>query len=228
MNVAPSIEFLIKQKGVKKIAYIGRNDDWGRAAGATIAETASKLGGQVVLSEYFESGSTDFYGLLTKVRASSPDAVVGAAFMEDGVSMIKQYRELQIKQPFLSVAVIWASPVFLKAAGADMEGVYISTGPTTASNPELNTFKAQFKTETGSEALPFSITAVDSVNLIAEAMKTAGSTEPKKVAEALRNAEFKGVLQTYRFQGGTQSEVVININEVKEGKVGVISSITTR
>ncbi|MBS7703657.1 ABC transporter substrate-binding protein [Chelatococcus asaccharovorans] len=228
MNVAPSIEFLIKDKGIKKIAYIGRNDDWGRAAGASIADTAKKLGADVVMTEYFESGSTDFYGLLTKARAAGPEAVVGAAFVEDGVSMIKQYRELQLKQPFLSVAVIWASPVFLKAAGRDMEGVYISTGPTTSSNPELDAFRAAFKAETGSDALPFSITAVDNINLLAEAMKTAGSTDPQKIADALRKLNFKGLLQTYKFDGGTQSDVVININEVKDGKVGVISSLTTR
>lgn len=228
MNVAPSIEFLIKEKGVKKIAYIGRNDDWGRAAGASIAATAAKLGAQVVMTEYFESGSTDFYGLLTKARAAAPDAVVGAAFVEDGVSMIKQYRELQLKQPFLSVAVISASPVFLKAAGADMEGVYISTGPTTGTNPELEDYKARFKADTGGELLPFSITAVDNVNLIAAAMTAAGSTEPQKVAEALRKIDYKGLLQSYRFDGGTQSEVVINVNEVKDGKVGVISSLTTK
>lgn len=228
MNVAPSIEYLIKERGTKKIAYIGRNDDWGRAAGQVIGETAKSMGAEVIVEEYFDTGSTDFYGLLTKVRASDPDAVVGAAFVEDGVSMIKQYRELQMTPTFLSVAVIWASPTFINAAGSEMEGIYISTGPTTGTSPELEAFKSQYQSDTGAEALPFSITAYDTVMLLVEAMKASGTTDPETLAETLRNFEYQGLLQTYKFEGSGQSQVVINVNEFKDGKVSVISSLTTK
>ena len=187
----------------------------------------TELGAKVVVEEYFDTGSTDFYGLLTKVRAAKPDAVVGGAFIEDGVSMIKQYRELQMASPFLSIAVIWGSPTFLKAAGPATNGIYISTGPTTAVNPELQTFKEQFAKDTGGEALPYNITAYDNVRLVIEAMKKAGTTDPSKVADTLRNFEYKGLLQTYKFDNSSQSQVVINVNEVKDGKVSVISSLLT-
>lgn len=228
MNVGPSIEYLIKERGAKKIAYIGRNDDWGRAAGQVIGDIARSMGAEIVVEDYFDTGSTDFYGLLTKARASAPDAVVGAAFVEDGVSMIKQYRELQMTPTFLSVAVIWASPTFINAAGADMEGIYISTGPTTSTSPELETFKAQYQSDTGAEALPFSITAYDSLMLIVEAIKKAGTTAPEELATTLRTFEYEGLLQTYKFENSGQSQVVINVNEFKDGKVSVISSLTTK
>lgn len=228
MNVSPSVEYLIKEKGAKTIAYLGRNDDWGRAAGKAIADTAAQLGAKVVVNEYFDTGSTDFYGLLTKVRAANPDAVVAAAFTEDGVPMIKQYRELAMKQPFLSVAVIWASPTFIKAAGDALNGVYISSGPTTTASPELDAFKAEFLKATGGPALPFGITGYDNVNLIIEAMKKAGTTDPDKVADVLRNFEYKGLLQTYKFGNSNQSEVMININQYDGKAVKVISSLMTR
>ena len=228
MNVAPAIEYLVKQKGAKNIAYIGRNDDWGRSAGKAISETIVKLGGKLVVEEYFDTGSTDFYGLLTKVRAANPDAVVGGAFIEDGVSMIKQYRELQMTQPFMSIAVIWGSPTFLKSAGAAVEGINISTGPTTSASTELQAFNKQFKKDTGGDALPYNVTAYDNVMMLLEAMKKAGSIEPETVANVLRTFEYKGLLQTYKFEGTGQSQVQINVNEVKGGKVGVISSLITK
>jgi branched-chain amino acid transport system substrate-binding protein len=227
MNVSPAIEYLIKEKGAKSIAYLGRNDDWGRSAGKAITSTANRLGAKVVVEEYFDTGSTDFYGLLTKVRATKPDVVVGGAFIEDGVSMLKQYRELQMPSPFLSIAVIWGSPTFLKAAGPAMNGIYISTGPTTAVSPELQAFKDQFLKDTGSEALPYNITAYDNVRLLVEAMKKAGTTDPDKVAETLRTFEYKGLLQTYKFNNSSQSQVMINVNEVKDGKISVLSSLLT-
>jgi len=227
MNVSPSVDYLVKSKAVKTIAYLGRNDDWGRAAGRAIVAEAAALGAKVVEEEYFDTGSTDFYGLLTKVGESHPDAVIAAAFAEDGLPMIKQYRELQMKPLFLSVAVIWGSPTFVHAAGADLDGVYIATGPTTTQSPELDAFKADFLKKTGSEALPFGITGFDNVNLIIAAMQKSGGTDPEKLRETLRNFSYKGLLQTYQFHDSNQSQIVINVNQAGGGKIKVISSLTT-
>jgi branched-chain amino acid transport system substrate-binding protein len=108
-----------------------------------------------------------------------------------------------------------------------MNGIYISTGPTTAVSPDLQAFKDQFLKDTGSEALPYNITAYDNVRLIVEAMKKAGTTDPEKVAETLRTFEYKGLLQSYKFNNSSQSQVMINVNEVKDGKVSILSSLMT-
>lgn len=227
-NVNPSVDFLVKEKKVKTIAYLGRNDDWGRASGKAIIARAKSLGAEVTVEEYFDTGSTDFSALLTKVRAANPDAVIGAAFIEDGVSLIKQYRELRMKPVFLSPSTIWSSPTFLKAAGKNVEGVYVTTGSTTSDTPAIRAFAQQFEKSNGRKPLPFETTAYDGVMVVLEAMKKAGTTDPTAVRDTLRNLEYKGVLQDYKFAGTNQSEVVINVNEIKDGQVVVISSMITR
>ena len=227
-NVNPSVDFLVKEKGIKTIAYLGRNDDWGRASGKAIIARAKSLGAQVVVEEYFDGGSTDFSALLTKVRGANPDAVIGAAFIEDGVSLIKQYRELRMKPVFLTPSTIWSSPTFLKAAGKNVEGVYVATGATTSDTPAIRAFTQQFEKNNGRRPLPFETTAYDGVMVVLEAMKKAGSIEPTLVRDTLRNLEYKGVLQDYKFAGTNQSEVVINVNEIKDGQVVMISSQITR
>ena len=227
-NVNPSVDFLVKDKKVKTIAYLGRNDDWGRNAGKSIVARAKSLGAQVVVEEYFDVGSTDFSALLTKVRGANPDAFMAAAFIEDGVSMLKQFRELRMKPVLLSPSTIWSSPTFLKAAGKAAEGVYIATGPTTSESPAIRSFAQQFEKSQGHAPLPFEMIGYDNVMLVLEAMKKAGSTDPTKVRDTLRGMNYAGVLQEYKFEGKNQSEVVININEVKDGKAVMISSIRTR
>jgi branched-chain amino acid transport system substrate-binding protein len=227
MNVAPSVEYLVKQRNVKTIAYLGRNDDWGRAASQEIKSRAQALGAKVVMTEFFEPGATDFFSLLTQVRSLSPDAVIGAAFTEDGVAMLKQYRELRLKPIFFSVGVIWASPPFLSAAGDATNGVLIATGPTTGDSPALTAFRDEFKRDTGNPALPYNITAYDTIRMVVAAMQAAGSTDPVKTADALRHLNYKGLLQDYVFNNSNQSTVTINVNEVTGGQVHVISSLTT-
>ena len=227
-NVNPSVDFLVKEKGIKTIAYLGRNDDWGRASGKAIIARAKSLGAEVTVEEYFDTGSTDFSALLTKVRAANPDAVIGAAFIEDGVSLIKQYRELRLKPVFLTPSTIWSSPTFLKAAGKNVDGVFVATGATTSDTPAIRAFTQQFEKVNGRKPLPFEVTAYDSVMVVLEAMKKAGSIDPTLVRDALRKLEYKGVLQDYKFAGTNQSEVVINVNEVKDGQIVMISSLITR
>ena len=226
-NVNPSVDFLVKEKKAKTIAYLGRNDDWGRNAGKSIVARAKSLGAQVVVEEYFEVGSTDFSALLTKVRGANPDAFMAAAFIEDGVSMLKQYRELRMKPVLLSPSTIWSSPTFLKAAGKAAEGVYVATGPTTSDTPALRAFAQQFEKATGHAPAPFEMIGYDNVMLVIEAMKKAGSTDPTKVRDTLSHMSYAGVLQEYKFDNSNQSEVVININEIKDAKAVMINSIRT-
>ena len=227
-NVNPSVDYLVKEKGVKTISYLGRNDDWGRNAGKAIVARAKSLGAQVTVEEYFDTGATDFSGLLTKVRAANTDAFMAAAFIEDGVSLLKQYRELRMKQVFLSPSTIWSSPTFLKAAGKGAEGIYVATGPTTSDSPSIRDFAQQFEKTAGRPPLPYEMIGYDNVMLVLDAMKKAGSTDPTKVRDVLRNLDYKGVLQDYKFGGTNQSEVVININEIKDGRAAMINSIRTR
>ncbi len=224
MNVGPAVDFLINKKNTKNLAFLGRNDDWGRTASSQIKTKATALGATVVADEYFEVGTMDFYGLLTKIRAAGPDAVMVACYIEDGLSLMKQYRELQMKPVVLGLGVIWSSPTFMKTAGRTIDGIYLSTGPTTSESPELTSFDAELQKATGHPALPYEVTAYDNLMLVLAAMKQAGSIDGTKVRDTLRHFTYKGLLQTYRFDNSGQSNVQININEVKDGHPVVVSS----
>jgi branched-chain amino acid transport system substrate-binding protein len=226
-NVNPSIDFLVKEQGVKSIAYLGRNDDWGRSAGKALVARAEQLGAKVAVEEYFDTKTTDFFGLLTKVRGASPDAVVAATFVEDGVPLMKQYREIRLKPILLSVAVIWSSPVFLNAAGKTAEGVYIATGPRTTGTAAVEQVSGDFQKIDGHVPLPYELTAYDALMIVLEGMKSAGSTDPTALRDALRKLDYKGVLQQYTFAGKNQSAVDININKITDGRVVPISAIRT-
>lgn len=224
MTVTPAIEYLVKEKGVKTLAYLGRSDDWGRAAGKQAIAKATALGAKFVVEEYFDNGSTDFYGLLTKVRAANPDALVAAAFIEDGLPMVKQFRELQMKPIFMSVSVIWTSPTFLKSAGKNANGIYVSTGPTTSTSPELAAFASEFQKAQGHPPLPYETTSYDTLMMVLAAMQKAGTTDATVLRDTLQTFEYPGILQTYKFNGTGQSEVAINVNEIRNSEVVKITS----
>ncbi len=226
--VNPSLEFLVKERHAKTIAYLGRNDDWGRSAGKAVVAKAQQLGAKVVVDEYFDPGTADFYGLLTKVKEANPDAVLFSTIIEDGVPLIKQYRELRIKADPLNLGVIWASPHFLSAAGKAAEGAYVATAAQTSDTPAIKDFNREFQAATGTQSQSFDKTGYDTLMIVLAAMKKAGTTDPTKVRDVLRTFEYQGVLQTYRFTGTGQSEIVVNINQIKNGSMTVIKSLRTK
>ena len=147
-----------------------------------------------------------------------------ACYSEDGLSLMKQYRELQMKPLVMALGVIWSSPTFLKSAGRTIEGIYLSTGPTTSGSADLTAFGAELQKATGHAPLPYEVTAYDNLMLVIAALQKAGSIDGTALRDTLRSFDYKGLLQSYKFNGSGQSVVQININEVKDGVPTVVST----
>jgi branched-chain amino acid transport system substrate-binding protein len=226
-NVNPGVDYMIKTRGIKNIAFVGRNDDWGRSAAAAISARAKSLGATIVMEEYFDPGTTDFSSLFSKIRSTNADAVIAAVSLES-VAFAKQYRELRVKPTLMSVGVNLAAPLVIKAIGPSADGMLIATGPTTTETPAVKAFVQQFEKANGRPPLPYEMVGYDNMMIVLEAMKKAGSTDSTKVAESLRKLEYKGLLQDYRFAGTNQSDVVINVNEIKDGRAVPIGSLVAR
>jgi branched-chain amino acid transport system substrate-binding protein len=226
-NVNPGVDYMIKTRGVKNIAFVGRNDDWGRSAAAAISARAKSLGANIVMEEYFDPGTTDFASLFSKIRSTNADAVIAAVSLES-VAFAKQYRELRVRPTLMSVGVNLAAPSVIKAIGPSADGMLIATGPTTTETPAVKAFVQQFEKANGRPPLPYEMVGYDNMMIVLEAMKRAGSTDSTKVAESLRKLEYKGLLQDYRFAGTNQSDVVINVNEIKDGRAVPIGSLVAR
>jgi branched-chain amino acid transport system substrate-binding protein len=226
-NVNPGVDYMVKTRGVKNIAFVGRNDDWGRSAAAAISTRAKSLGANIVMEEYFDPGTTDFASLFSKIRSTNADAVIAAVSLES-VAFAKQYRELRVRPTLMSVGVNLAAPSVIKAIGPSADGMLIATGPTTTETPAVKAFVQQFEKANGRPPLPYEMVGYDNMMIVLEAMKRAGSTDSTKVAESLRKLEYKGLLQDYRFAGTNQSDVVINVNEIKDGRAVPIGSLVAR
>jgi hypothetical protein len=75
------------------------------------------------MKEYFDHGATDFYTLLTKLRASQADGVFVAAETQDGSILVKQLKEMGMKAKVFGVGS-WATPDFIGLTGDASEGIY--------------------------------------------------------------------------------------------------------
>jgi len=165
-----------------------------------------KLGGSVTGQE-FGAGVTDFGALIAAYQAADPkpQAIYAATMPETAVPLIAQVRAAGIDVPLLS-ADGWADQAIVVASKRErIAGIYFTTHRFLGvDTPEMKAFAAAYRQNYGSPP-PNSFAALgfDSVNLLAAAMKRAGSAAPDALRTALAGTRgFEGVVGTIAYAPG--------------------------
>jgi branched-chain amino acid transport system substrate-binding protein len=145
---------LAAQRGLKKVAILHLNNDYGSAITSIFQKTLEAKEGKVVLNEGYLDKATDFRSILTKIAAQKPDAIYVAGYFADTARILKQAKELGIQSQFLGTTAI-EDPEFLKLAGNTAEGMIypLATGfdPTIIKTPQVEAFVTAFRKKYNTE-----------------------------------------------------------------------------
>jgi branched-chain amino acid transport system substrate-binding protein len=190
---------------LRSLALVGVNDDFGRGAVDEFVKNMEALGGKVVLKDYFDHGTTDYYTLLTKVRAAKPDGLFVAAETQDGSILVKQVKELGLDLKVFGVGS-WATSDFIKLAGEAAEGIYAAVPYAyTMENPKNQAFVKEYQAAFKEAPGKYQAAGNNVANIIAQAIKRAGSSEPAKLRDALTQTDYDGVNGNFKFDSKNQA-----------------------
>lgn len=184
---------------LKTVAYIGVNDDWGRGGVEDFSKDLGALGVKTVMKEYFDHGATDFYTLLTKLKASNADGVFVAAETQDGSILVKQFKEFGLKTKIFGVGS-WATADFVGLAGEASEGIYAAVPYASSLPGERNkAFVDLYATSYKEKPGKYGAAGYNALNIMMEALARAGKAEPEAVRDALRKTDYAAPNGRYRF-----------------------------
>jgi branched-chain amino acid transport system substrate-binding protein len=220
-------KILVNNLKLKTIAYIGVNDDWGRGGVDEFSKQIETLGGKTVLKEYFDHGTTDFYTLLTRLRAMQPDGIFVAAETQDGSLLVKQLKELGVQSKVFGVGS-WATNDFVKLAGAAAEGIYAAVPyAATMDTPKNRGFVNAYQSKHNEFPGKYAAAGYNAINIIMDAIERAGSTDAEKIRDALANTDYEGPNGRFRFDAKGQAYgFTVVLVQLKAGMPQVVSSIT--
>jgi branched-chain amino acid transport system substrate-binding protein len=198
-------KILAEQLKLKKIAYIGVNDDFGRGGVEEFEKRMKALGATTVMKEYFDHGTTDFYTLLTKLRSSGADGVFVAAETQDGSIFVKQKAEFGLDQKVFGVGS-WATADFMRLAGPAAEGLYAAVPYAyTMQTPKNQEFVAKYEAANKEKPGKYGAAGYNALNIIMDAIQRADSTDPEKIREALTKTDYEGPNGKFRFDSKGQA-----------------------
>jgi branched-chain amino acid transport system substrate-binding protein len=193
--------------GATRVALAYEDSEFAKMVMHGAEEHAKKLGYDVVFSRTYPKGVTDLTPLLSAMKASKADFVIGGGHFEDGQLFNRQMADLDIDVKALSLIAAATIPAFYKALTSMAEGVmgpshweygvkYSEAGARKAGlpwiGPSQDEFVSLFKKALAKEMIPDYHAAEAGAQVLAYvlAVEKVNSLDSDKVRAALGDLKF--------------------------------------
>jgi len=164
-----------------------------------------KRGKKMLGSFEFQSGDVDYKAQLTKIKELGADGLFIPNYVTQNANAVKQARELGVKARFLGNNS-WYKPMD-EVAGPAADGSYFPNNMT-FDDPSTQWFFKSYKAEWGEEPRLHSFSGYDDMGFLLEAIKTAKSTDPEAVRDAMEaTRKFEGIIGTINIDPQTHRPV---------------------
>jgi branched-chain amino acid transport system substrate-binding protein len=188
----PLAYFFTKNLGLKKLALIGADTDFGRDSFKMWKQITEGMDGKIVSENWYMPGQVqDFYPILSKVKEAGADAVYVAGTTQQNALVYKQAFEIGLKIPlggYTGMTPEQAKDLIGDKYVQVMANVYESRGvdPSVVPTPKAQEWYEGFKKRYGYYPADLTMWAWDAPFMAVKTFQSAGSvTDREKVRNAL-------------------------------------------
>lgn len=199
--------FAFKDLWARRVVVVTvAGDVYSEGLSSGFAAQFAALGGTVSTQLRYLQDAMDFSAQVEAIRAASPDIVFVAGYTRDSGLILKQARSAGLTMPFLGGDGWTALERYPYLDPANGENYYVSHWHPDSGGAEGAAFMRDVREGLGVEALDKVDAGIantyDALNLAADAIRRAGSAEPRAVRDALADTvDFPGVTGSITFAG---------------------------
>ena len=219
---------MVKSFNIKKADFLATNNDFGLGASQEFSQMLKKEGVEVGVVETMDPKATDFSAQLAKIKASGGDTLFVTTAVEQITLILKQAKEQQVKARIITTGGSNSPDQLIQQAGEAASGSYhlvffTPWFPEAVKNADIaKRFVEEWKKRGHNVGgLTEGFRGWDGVHTIVEAIKQAGTPEPKAITQALWNVKVKGINGDIAFikQGPAGKESAQNVPSVYVVKI---------
>lgn len=187
-----------------KCIVVAVNNDWGKDMVKGFTSAYEALGGEVLLTEFFENGQSDYRSAVTRMKEyTDADFIYNTHEFDSCPALMQQMAELNLNLPTLGSTAFF-NDLVLQSAGHDLDGaMFLTEFYVYDENPVIKEFVTKYQEKYNGE-LPAqqSANAYEAGYAIYYAIEKAGSTDREAIVQAAYEIEpFQGITGTIEWGG---------------------------
>jgi branched-chain amino acid transport system substrate-binding protein len=221
--------YLGNKKTFKTVAIVGEDTDFGRGGADAFKAVAEKAGVTVVSTDFHPQNAPDFTSILTRLQQRRPDAIATFQVGGDSINFLRQAMQLGVRIPYTGRIELGGRNQPIIEAGGMEKSISAWTYNATIDAPSNKAFVEKIKAKYKSEPYLQTWGGYDSIRVIAQAIKEAGSTDGEKIKDAIKNLKFTNVMgKQVTFDDHNSAGRFVVLQTVLDKKVGVADIVEVK
>lgn len=224
-NAASAAEFAnaVVKPTTAAIVYV--DNPFAITGAKAMREGLAKGGVKLVADEKVATGQSSYTSVLTKIKQAGPDALMLIVYPPDHAVIMKQVNQLQITPKLIySQGAQPIEPAIREALGDTQDGV-VFTPPNWflgAPNEAAADVAKRYAERYGKDPYNEVIQGYAAVQILADALKRAGSTDGEKLRAALAATDLDTVAGHITFDGNGQGTTPTLVTQLQDSKVVLV------
>lgn len=229
-QVAPVVDYFSKTMNAKTFFLVGSDYTFGRGMLEFTKKYIEQKGGKVVGEEYLPIDGSDWTTVVSKIRASKPDALISAtAGGAPNVSLAKQLKGAGLTLPYGNLAIDEGTARTMgdAATGLYMSASYLTSIDTAENRKFMDALKKKFGADlkTPNE---LSEPQYEAFYLYKAAVEKAGSTDSDKVSKALGEVSFNSPRGTVAMNKSHHAPLSMRLGQVQaDGSIRILETFAS-
>ncbi|MCY3741061.1 MAG: ABC transporter substrate-binding protein [Candidatus Poribacteria bacterium] len=217
--IPPGIEVTQTKLGYQRAATMYDETDLFSVDGdASVQEVLAAKGIEVITTETFKGGDTDFSQQLARIQTLNPDVIFVSCLSPEKPGILMQGRELGISAPFI-VRTLTAADVQATGVAAEDAITFVGWGAA-LDTPRNQAFVENYNTKFKTEPTNYAARSYATLHILAEAIANAESTDAAAIRDALASIkDFDTILGKFSFNADGDAVYDEKVLIVKDGKL---------
>lgn len=182
-------------KGPQTFAIIHEQTDWGKGVAATCAPMVKDVyGGELILTEAYETGLADASPIINKIKTAKPDCVLFASYLNDALLFTKGFADYKVDSMIIAFGGGFSTTDYPQQAGAAGDNVIALS----SWNPGLLEYKParatelnnKYKAQYGIDLDEYSANGYLAASIVCDVLERAATLDKDKIRDAFAATDW--------------------------------------
>ena len=187
-----------------------------------VREALTANGVEILTTETYQTGETDFSAQLTRIKEANPDAIFISALAPEMIKIMIQARQLGIPSDVPLIVPDLTGDEVAAAGDAAAGAITFTSWTSTVDTPGNQAFVENYLAKYGAEPNPWAAQSYAAFYILAEAIVNARSSDSTAIRDALANTKnFDTVLGEFSFNAVGDAVYDLMVLTVRNGNFEV-------